>query len=394
MRARLLAALAVAGIALACEIVLIGDMEVRWTLDAPCGDYNVAQFEVTALGPERESTIVSCGGDTSFTTGNRFYGIVEGNYSVTIKALSGSGQVLATKSDSGPVLSDAGPSIVILKFKASDFSGPIDCGNGICEDGKGETCTSCPSDCGACGLAKLNVYWNINGTTDGTPKGPSWDKCAEVGAAYAAVNFDGTDHYVPCDKDNMAGLVNVSEGSHTISVALTDSSKTKITTETAAKTLSCTLAKSCELVVDFFWDSFLSLKNTQKGDFIFTTSFDGGKSCSEVTPKVTLQTSLLYLSGSAVNPAPEACGPNDVCYKMDGAATSECWGPKEKQKIKDYAWGEYQITIRGLIDGGNICYDAKDKKDNKKIDILIGAGTVNPTVEFDLVRDAASPACQ
>jgi hypothetical protein len=79
---------------------------------------------------------------------------------------------------------------------------------------------------------------------------------------------------------------------------------------------------------------------------------------------------------------------------MDGAATGECWGPDKTQKIKNHAWGEYQIAIRGIISGGNICYDAKDKSGNKKVDIVIGAGTVNPIVDFDLQRDTASPLCQ
>ncbi len=424
MRARVLAALAVFGIA-ACQIVLVGDLEVRGTLDDSCATYGVAQWDVTAEGPERHNVTVLCSG-TSFTTGVRLYAIAEGTYTVTVKALDSSGKILAQKSDSGPVLSDVGHvSIVTLAFKASDFNTtptdcgngicedtkgetctncakdcgscpPLDCGNGICEDTKGETCTSCAKDCGSCpSQGKLNVYWNINGTLDGSAKADSWDTCAEVGAVYAAVDVDGTKQYLPCNQNNMTGSVNVSEGSHTVSVALTDGSKNAITTATAAKTVTgCTAAAACEIVVDFFWDSFLTLKNTMKGDFLFTTSFDGGKSCSQVTPQVTTQASLLYLSGSAVNPAPEVCGPNSVCYKMDGAATGECWGPNQTQKIKNYAWGEYQIAIRGIINGGNICYDAVDKAGSKKVDIVIGAGTVNPTVDFDLKRDTVSPLCQ
>lgn len=396
MRARLLALAAVVGIA-GCEVILLGDLEVRGSLDQSCTTYGIAQWEVSIFPVDHPPVTLPCNG-SSFATGGMFYGIAEGTYTVTVKALDTSGKVLATQSQSGPVLSAANHiSIVTFSFTAKDFTGPItDCGNGICEDTKGETCTSCAKDCGACpGGAKLNVYWNINGTLDGSAKADSWDTCGEVGAAYAEVTVDGQKEYLPCNQNNMTGSLSVAEGSHTVSVALTDSSKVAITTATPAKTVSgCTAAAACELVVDFFWDSFLSLKNTMKGDFLFTTSFDGGKSCSQVTPQVTTQASLLYLSGSAVNPAPEVCGPNDVCYKMDGASTGECWGPDKTQKIKNHAWGEYQIAIRGIINGGNICYDAKDKSGNKKVDIVIGAGTVNPIVDFDLQRDTASPLCQ
>jgi hypothetical protein len=426
MRLRLLAALVAAAAALSCRVILVGDMEVNWSLDASCATYGVDQWEVSAVGPELVRATFGCKSDSGRTygSGTRFYSIAEGYYEVSVRALSVGGQVLATRTHPGrvPVVSDrvgvtiVGPSD--LDFRAADFGATLpSCGNGVCDDAKGETCSSCAKDCGACAVCgngacedtkgetcsscakdcgscaaklMLDLFWNINGTVDGTPKSKSWDECAEVGAASVAVSLDGKVSYLVCAANNMAGSLEVSEGAHSIKVWLVDSLKNAITTETPAVSKSCKKGEKCELVADFYWDSFVALKNTQKGDYLFETSWAGGGCKSGQVSLALLKVDKPPQSDPVVA---DVCGPDSVCFKSDGVLTGKCWGAGSTQKIKDQIWGSYKLRVKGaMVDtGGNpqVCWDMGEQY----ADILIGAGNVNPIVKHNVPRVSSSGVC-
>jgi hypothetical protein len=230
----------------------------------------------------------------------------------------------------------------------------------------------------------------VNGTVDGTATGDSWDTCAEVGAATVVVSLDGVEKSFDCYAGgNMSAAVEVAEGNHTLTAKLTNASGQAITTTTVAATVSATAAKAGEFIADFFWDSFLQLKNTQTGDYWFATSFEGGKSCAQTNPPATLETSLLKLSGSAVTA--QVCGPTSVCYPTNGTATGPCWGPTDKQKIKDVLWGDYKLRLQGIVGTppGDVCWETQPQE----IDILVGAGTANPLVQHDIPRFSSQGAC-
>lgn len=368
---RLLAPLAVAAMLFglgACHIELLGDLEVAWTYDGArdttaCATHGIANWRVELSGPELLSWEQSCGVNP-WDTGVDFHGIIEGTYSVTVLALDATGKELASRRQVAVDVIGIGPRIS-LDFIATDFGGG--------------------------GSEKVNVYWNINGTEDGTAKGQSWDTCDEVGAAQAIVLVNGKEHAFHCKgsgypgKETMSAAVSVT-GKPSVQVKLVDSSGAAITTMTPS-TPGPTSAgtDTWEYVAEFYYDAFTATKN---GVYAFMTTFEGGQTCSQLSPPVDLQVALLKLNNNPVTA--DVCDASSTCVKTNGADTMAC--TSGTQQLSSLEWGEYVMKVSGAVGPapGTICWEQEFKDQ----DMLIGAGDSNPVVTLDVPRTSSSGACQ
>lgn len=397
MKTRLLALLAVAvlptGLVGACHIDLLSDLEVGWSYNGVrdtsiCSTYGIARWRVEINGPEPYTFEGACTGP--WDTGVVFYSIIEGGYNVTVMALDSADQLITSKQRLGvEVIGAIGPR-VNLDFTEVDFTSPSVCGDTKCTGT--ETCTSCPGDCGACTTGQVNIYWNINGTVDGTPKGLSWDTCAEVNATHAVVTVDGVESKHDCHASGkMSTSVSV-DALPSVQVKLVDSTGTAITTLSPASpgpTLVAGNTDVWEYVAEFFYDSFTPKYN---GDFLFTTTYEG-KSCSATSPPVQNQTALVKLNGTPVTV--DVCGPDSACVNADGVTPGKCYtaDSTNPQYLSTIEWGEYQMKLQGGVGttpNVEICWE----KEFDKTDILIGAGSVNPVRALDLPRVSTSANCQ
>ena len=384
MKTRLLVwmGLLLAAALFACHPIFFHDMTVSWNLDggnkaSSCSMYNIGTWVVEADGPEHRLREFPCG---VWDTDQRFWTIEEGFYSVTVRALEkGTDKVLAEKTGEVRVYADENldPDHLALKFEASDF------------------CTG-----GGTGNAVIDLYWNINGTADGTAQGDSWDQCSEVGAKKAVVTV-GCKRTVELDCDavsNMSGSVKVSEGDHNISIKLVDANGTALTTE-AAGTVKATAAKSGEFTADFYFNSFLgTVKTDTTGSYKYATSFGAGKtSCLDNTPQVMHTTVYLEKPGGGDPVIKQFCGPDNKCYKTNGSDLGACWAKEKAVKIDGLVWGLYSMDIKGGITGTSgfeVCWSKKTFEDLKgKTDILVGAGVSNPTRALHLPKTGTSTLC-
>jgi len=381
----LVTSLLMAGMAAACTVVVLEDLEVEWSVAGyadtqVCDDFGIAFWEVEAVGPEKVTKRFDCAAtplspDNNWYSEDWLYDVEAGTYDVTVYALDATAGVLAERS---VTLSTSVPaSSALIDFTEADFDGTVT-----------------PAK------AKLTFYWNINGTQDGTDYGPSWDTCDEVGAAQIAVTLDGVESTYDCDASGeMKMEVEVEEGDHTVNAVLLDSAGQALTTEAGVVTVAATAATPGEYSADFYAPSFFDGEIT--GDFWFTTSFEG-VSYDATNPNVYNQISLIQLDGAGLNPAPEVCGPDNECYAADGGAFGGVYTPTDILKIKTVKWGFYTLLLQGTLDqaaGNEICWESRDctpvdtaagkycnTAANGLVDIVIGAGVDNPTLDFDLER--------
>jgi hypothetical protein len=368
---RLLAPLAVAAMLFglgACHIELLGDLEVAWTYNGArdttaCATHGIATWRVEARGSEVVTWEQPCG-TNPWDTGGDLHGIIEGTYVVTVLALDANGVELASRPQSDVDVFGIGP-LITLDFIASDFS-----------SGAGK---------------KVNVFWNINGTVDGTPKGQSWDTCDEVGAAEAIVVVDNKEHKFNCKGSGFPGKVTMSaavsvDSEPTVQVKLVDASGAVITTlSPASPGPSSVDADTWEYVAEFYHDAFTSSKN---GVYAFMTTFEGGKTCSQLTPQVDLQIALLKLNNNPVTA--DVCDASSTCVKTNGADTMAC--TSGTQQLSSLAWGEYVMKVSGAVGPapGTICWEQEFKNQ----DMLIGAGDSNPVVTLDVPKTITTGVCQ
>jgi len=367
MKHRLIGPLVLTTLA-ACSVVLLGDLDVAWRIDgssspALCSTYGIDTWHIVADGPERVSVPnIPCSG--SWTSGILLFDVEEGYYDVTIEALDSNGTILATRpAASVRVVSGDPPTPVDVDFTASDFGGSGD---------------------------QVDVFWNINGTEDGTPKGKSWDTCAEVGATQVEVEVNGQVSTHDCHaSSNMSAAVTGFTGQPQVRMRLLDTTGSALTTwSPLAAANAGTAANAWWYVGEFYWDSFLTLKDTMIGDYLFQVSYEG-HSCTQTSPNVAHQVSLLTLNGTAVSPPPDVCGVDSKCVKADGADFASCYGPDQTQTMADTLWGEYTLKVSGTLSASEsyeICWE-------KEFDIVIGAGKTNPLVRHDLVRLSSTGAC-
>ncbi len=359
--------------ATACHVVLVSDLEVRWTYNGShdstiCSTYGIDAWVVSVdRGGIVRTKEFTCG--TNWDTGYVFNGIEEGYYSITLAAYqAGDDQPIFSKTTSNYFVS-ADVSLNRVDFNVTD------------------------DDFGGSGAGVLNVYWNINGSTNGDKTGPSWDSCTEVSAKSAVVTIDGVAETYDCDASgNMAVALDVNGMPSSISIKLVDASGQDLTSATEALPPDPVPGKTntWEYVGAFYPDSFYN-KNIL-GTYSFKVSYENGKSCNAVNPKIGYQYSMLKLDDSLVQGA-QVCGPGGNytdCVAADGADSSVCYDSSTTQKIKNQIWGNYKLTIKGA--------EAVDEHQcwMKEFDILIGAGTENPVESLDVPKDpnSADAYCQ
>jgi len=386
MKIRLLALGLLGAAALfACHPIFFWDMSVSWTLDggtnsSTCSKYTIAEWEVFAEGVDPPNMLpvtrsFPCG---TWDSGQKFFQIEEGHYKVYVRALEkGTNKVLAEKSASVRVYQEnMDPDHADFAFTSADF------------------CTG-----GGTGNAVIDLYWNINGTEDGTATGKSWDACSEVGADKVVVTIGckRTKEFDCHAQGNMSGSVKVSDGDHNIAVKLVDKNGAALTTE-AAGTVKATTAKSGEFTSDFYYTSFKSALKATTGTYHYATSFGTAEtSCAATTPVVSHTT--VYLEqpngGDPVNK--QFCGPASSCYKTNGADLGKCWAKDKAVTIGGLTWGLYSMTIQGGISGTSgfeACWKKTSYKDLPgKTDILVGAGVSNPTRALNLPKTGTASTC-
>ncbi|MBW2733987.1 MAG: hypothetical protein JRH20_16485 [Deltaproteobacteria bacterium] len=361
----------------ACTVVVTQDVTVEWTIersDAPslCSTYGIDTFTVTLLGPEHQSTTVSCEDEYWFVD---FLGVEEGIYEITVAAWDVDN--VQVGSLTGEHFIDG--RVITFNFLNSDLTGSTSCGDGFCDSD--ETCSSCPADCGSCGGdAKIDVLWNINGTVDGTETGQSWDSCTEVGATHAVVSVDGEAQSVDCNVGgNMSTVLSglIDDQSYALKIKLVDANGADLTTEVAANVLASVAGG--QFIGDFFYDSFHEPNMTGiEGQYHFKTTYDSLQ-CSQTTPIVDYQVTLIRTEDNTAVTNVQVCDlGNTGCFEADAVAAKPC--TDLEQVLSVLPWGSYKIKLEGGIGTPtnlDICWEHEGN-------ILIGAGTDNPMDQIDL----------
>jgi hypothetical protein len=241
-------------------------------------------------------------------------------------------------------------------------------------------------------FSSIAVFWNINGTIDGTALGESWDSCAEVGAETVVITIDdGAPIETSCAAagEMSVAIEDLAVGRHEVRVKLRDGSGVDLTTEGTA--LFEATADGVDFVVDFFYDSFFEPQRSDTlGSYWFTTQF-GGATCTEAIPTVAGQVALVKLDGTPVNDA-VVCDENlSGCADADGADEFVC--RSRDQVIPDLTWGLYKMVLQGTVGNeGTICWET-DEEGSREIEILVGAGADNPVELIDLARSSSEGEC-
>ena len=181
-------------------------------------------------------------------------------------------------------------------------------------------------------------------------------------------------------------------GSRTITVTLKDDAD-KVLTSAASAKVDVKADASVDLVVDFPYDSFVpSVRDAIKGDFIFRTLFEG-KTCADAG--AGRQLVLLKADGTPVAGAQSCDATKQSCAPADGATFLDCQPSFVNQLLPDLPWGVYKIKVSGAkASAPDVCWETKDSGGAAEITILVGAGTSNPVVTFDLQRTSTTGACQ
>jgi hypothetical protein len=370
MRNTKIGLLALASVFSACILLLTDDISLSWTIGdssstSLCSTYNIYKWTFTAEGPDRVTGERLCASE-EWDTSRNLYSLAEGSYRLTVNAVNSSGSVLASRDTTLSITSGYGPYSSTIPFSSSDFSGT-------------------PT-----GTATLKIFWNINGTQDGTATGNTWDGCTEVGATYALVTVDGEAKQYDCDNGGNQGvqLTNLTSGSHTITVKLADATGTAITTQ-AGDMVEATSTKAGEFVADFYYYSFLEpIKSGTSGDYLYTTTYEN-KSCTETSPAVIQQVVLLKLDGTPINT--QSCV-GATCQTTNGADFADCYASTTQQKMANLTWGAYKLKLQGALSNGTVCWETQ-KSASSEVEILVGAGTSNPLIAHNLDRISTGGEC-
>jgi hypothetical protein len=369
IKAGLLACCIAALSAAACELVIEQEVRFEWTIDGSanaslCTTYGIATWRLEAFGPNAVAATVPCGAEPWVA----IRVVEEGSYEVTVTAQDSGGQVLATRTIRSQFIdgSELPPVVIAIPFASTDFA-PV-------------------------ANAKINVFWNINGTVNGAAKGQSWDQCAEVGAVKVGIEVDGNKSIHDCEKGgNMSASISglVDQQSYAVKVTLLDASENAITT-TASDTIIASETGG-EYVVDFFYDSFLEPgKTNTTGRFMFKTTYENGKPCDGVSPPVDYQMTLLSDKGTPLSGV-QVCSLNNVaCQNTDDGQWTDFSAARAcsnlEQEFSPVTWGMYKVRIRGAVDVGG-GFDPDFCWDSGEVEILVGAGTENPLRILDSARD-------
>ena len=213
------------------------------------------------------------------------------------------------------------------------------------------------------------------------------------------ITIDGTPPTVPCNGvgNSVAmstAISGLSPGAHQVKVKLLDAANNALTTE-ASDTLTATVGSSSQEAFEFLFNSFFEpKKSSTMGDYFFKTTYEGGKSCGGPNPKVASQYVLLKLDGTPITKP--VCGPGQSgCPMTNGADKGSCWDPNMNQTISGLKWGAYKLKITASPSTAmDLCWSTRDPKTMADtIDIMVGAGSLNPVVTHDLARISNSGAC-
>ena len=103
---------------------LLADLQVDWTIDgsdapALCSIYGVQRWEVTLHGPEIRQTMVDCR-DNWWSSENDFTALRAGEYRVTVRALDGYDNLVASVATSVG-LYDSAPERLKIDFDSGAF---------------------------------------------------------------------------------------------------------------------------------------------------------------------------------------------------------------------------------------------------------------------------------
>ncbi len=386
--------------AAACGPIFFWDLRVTWKIDGSdsqslCSTYNIGEFDVYVSGPESRVRSFPCA--AAWDSDTRFFSIEEGFYSVRIKVKEkGTGKILAERSETVHVLDDEiapEPDRAEIAFRSTDFTG-------------GST------------QPRINFYWNINNTVDGTAKGKSWDTCAEVGASKAVLTIqpitssganDGPAQTASRDchaGGNMSAALNVAPGDYKVSVKLVDSAGADLTTATQinapeAKLTSITSSKPGEFVADFYWYSFKQGKaDSITGTYYFNLTFgDNKQSCGGTNPPVSgVAMSLSRLTsvpaGTYSAVTAQVCTEAGKCFSSNGSDAGVCQDKTKKYDVKKVKWGLYKGTLSGTATNLEVCWKQSTFSDSK-VDgfgslLLVGAGDANPVRAINVAKDKSN----
>ena len=341
-----------------------------------CTDFDIASWRIH-IGVTNEATTtaevrIDCA-TGEWTTEGLLGRLLPTTYTVTVDALDGNGNALTDPETLSIDLAfpQSRPEIHNIDVPLSAFGG---------------------------GTAELSVRWTINGTTDGTDDGPSWDTCAEVGAVTVGITVDGESYDVACDTQGMTETIrNLSTGDKAVEVVLLDSADQALTTVNRV-----TLAASEDgvlFVSDFFFNSFLEPNKTgTEGSLLYKTTFDG-TTCATVAPAVDQTTTLLSLDGIPVAGA-QACSvttPSDCNNAASGTDVGTCLD--DTTEIRGLTWGIYRLSVQGVIETApppnqnfEICYETNPMTGQRgSFEVLVGAGTENPVADMPLSRLTPAP---
>lgn len=340
--------------AVGCRVFVEQDLRVEWSITgttarSECTSRGIDHFRVSIDGPEqRDSEAIVC--SNLWATSQRFRGIEEGLYAVTVQAFDNLGRLLGARTvDRFVDGSLPSPVIAQVDLREQDFGG-------------------------SSGGARIDVLWNINGTVDSSATGKSWDSCAEVGATKAAVFVDGEVTLHDCAAGgNMSTAIEglVEQRSYQLAVELRDAQGKALTTRASGTVIAS--SQGGQLVGDFFYDAFY---DEVPGNFRFTLTF-GGKGCTEAGVDGQIL-SLRKLDDSAVSGV-EACDAALANCQAIESVTLTC--SEAEQALASLPWGEYKLTVQGQSSSdGKLCFE-------KTTQILIGAGADNPLVAIDVDAD-------
>lgn len=353
-----------------CQLAIEQELLIRWTIDGDdsaslCTDYQIATWRVEAEGPNLVSATIDC----ELDRWQALRVVEEGSYDITVTARDAGGQLVGSRVLRGVFVDgdERSPIDIPITFTASDFAGV--------------------------GNAKIEVFWNINGTVDGSAQGRSWDSCEEVGAAKVSISVGQQKTIHDCSKSgNMSAVITglSEQQTYRVSVALLDEHEKEITTVATDDIIASQTGG--RYTVDFFYDSFLEpIRSGTSGRFLFETTYQGGQTCAGVSPAVDLQLTLLTQGGTTIsaqvcNLDRVACQDTDDGTFDDFSIARTC--SDGQQELTPLTWGMYKLRLRGAVDVGggfdpDLCWDSGE------VDVLVGAGDDNPLMAIDPARAAS-----
>jgi len=101
------------------------DLKVTWRIDGSqstgyCDSYGIAQWEVEVRGPDPRTIHVDCRAHY-WSSESDFYNLLEGNYSVIVRALDSADYVLAEQRSSLSLVDSGFVETLSFQFYPSDF---------------------------------------------------------------------------------------------------------------------------------------------------------------------------------------------------------------------------------------------------------------------------------